>query len=101
MGDMWLAYRAVGRRAALLLLAVLLALPAGGLAQGQRLGAWVDTVLAVEEPNDAAAISRLEANDIQVWFSGTTNPQQRDRVQRSQGLAFSLSYGLYNELTFN
>lgn len=101
MGDSRFAYRAAGRGAILFLIAIVLAVPTGGFAQGQRLGAWVDTVLAVEEPTDAAAISRLEANDIQVWFSGTTNPQQRDRVQRSQGLAFALSYGLYNELTFN
>lgn len=66
-----------------------------------RLGAWLDVVLAVEEPSDAAAVSRLEAGDFHVWFSGTSNPQVRDRIQRSSGLASTVSYGLYHELTFN
>jgi len=84
----------------LLVAALIFTLPTGSAAQA-RVGAWVDVVLAVEEPSDAAAISRLEANDIQVWFSGTANPEQRNRIQRSPGLAFATSYGLYHELTFN
>lgn len=90
------------RSAALLLVAALtLAIPAVGVAQGQRVGAWVDVVVAVEEPSDAAAISRLEANDIHAWFSGTTNPEIRNRVQRSRALTLAVSYGSYNELSFN
>jgi peptide/nickel transport system substrate-binding protein len=84
----------------LLVVALVLTLPVGSDAQA-RVGAWVDAVLAVEEPSDAAAVSRLEANDIQVWFSGTSNPEQRNRIQRSPGLANAVSYGLYTELTFN
>ncbi len=84
----------------LLIAALILTLPTGSTAQ-VRVGAWVDTVLAVEEPSDAAAVSRLAANDIQVWFSGTSNPEQRNRIQRSPGLASAVSYGLYSELTFN
>lgn len=88
-------------RLILLIAAVTLALPAGGTAQGVRVGAWVDAVIAVEEPSDAAAVSRLEANDFQAWFSASANPEIRSRVQRNPALTSVLSYGLYHELTFN
>jgi peptide/nickel transport system substrate-binding protein len=102
MDDSRFTYRVAGRRTAiLLLLATILALPTGGFAQGQRVGAWVDVILAVTEPNDVAAISRLEANDIQVYFRGLSNPQVRDRIARNRALTFATSYGLYTELTFN
>jgi hypothetical protein len=32
-----------------------------------RTGTWVDTVVVVEEPSDAAAINRLEVGDIDVY----------------------------------
>ncbi len=94
--------RAWGRilPAALAALVLVATLPAGTGAQA-RVGAWVDTVLAVEEPSDAAAITRLEANDIQAWFSGTSNPEQRARLERLRGLTAATSYGLYHELTLN
>lgn len=66
-----------------------------------RLGAWVDTVIAVEEPSEAAAISRLEANDIQAYFSGSANPEVARRVRRSQALTSVESHGSYAEITFN
>lgn len=87
-------------RCVLLIAAALLVLPGHGTAQ-PRVGAWVDAVIAIQEPGDAAAISRLEANDIQVWFSSTTKPDLRDRVARNPRLASDTSYGLYHELTFN
>ncbi len=77
-----------------------LVIPGIGSAQG-RIGAWVDVVLAVQEPNDAAAISRLEANDIQAWFSATSNPDLRDRIARTPSLTAAGSFGLNRELTFN
>jgi len=64
-------------------------------------GAWVDAVLAVQEPNDAAAISRLEANDIQAWFSATSNPDLRDRITRTPTLTSAGSFGVNRELSFN
>ncbi len=77
-----------------------LAFPGLGTAQG-RVGAWVDVVLAVQEPSDATAISRLEANDFQAWFSATSNPELRDRVARNPGLTSAGSFGNNRELTFN
>jgi peptide/nickel transport system substrate-binding protein len=77
-----------------------LAIPGIGSAQG-RAGAWVDVVLAVQEPNDAAAVSRLEANDIQAWFSATSNPDLHNRIARTPTLTFAGSLGVNRELSFN
>src|SRR5712692_5701336 len=82
------------------ILGLTLALPGLGIAQ-DRVGAWVDTVLAIEEPKDAEAVSRLEANDIQAWFSATSNPDLRDRVARNPALTSTGAFGLSRELTFN
>ena len=84
----------------LLVAALTLILPGVGLAQA-RVGAWVDAVIAVQEPSDAAAISRLEASDFQAWFSATSNPDLRDRVARNPALTSVMSFGLQTELTFN
>lgn len=84
-----------------LVVAATLTLPATSIAQGQRVGAWVDTVLAVEEPDNARAVSRLEANDIQVYFFPVNNPELAQRVERNRALDSQTSYGLYTELTFN
>ncbi|MCL6498413.1 MAG: ABC transporter substrate-binding protein [Firmicutes bacterium] len=79
----------------------LLTLPAAAGAQGQRVGTWVDAVVAVEEPGDAAAVRRLEANDLHAWFSATANPEIANRIRQSRTLRSAVSYGQTNELTFN
>lgn len=84
----------------LLIVAVMLALPAGGAAQG-RVGAWVDTVIVTVEPSFPAAVSRLEANDFQVYFSSSVDPAQRDRIARNPRLVSDVSYGLFWEISFN
>src|SRR5881397_1642975 len=97
----WAHHRRAARQVVLLFVAAItLALPGVGLAQA-RVGAWVDAVIGVQEPTDAAAISRLEANDFQAWFSATSNPDLRDRVARNPALTSVVSFGLQSELTFN
>ncbi|MDR5697815.1 MAG: ABC transporter substrate-binding protein, partial [Armatimonadota bacterium] len=86
---------------ALLVGALVLTLTPGTAAQAQRVGAWVDVVLAVEEPSDASAVRRLEANDIQAWFSSTANPDIAARIRQSRALRSTVSYGLYHEISFN
>lgn len=85
----------------LLALALTAGLAAGAEAQGRRVGAWVDAVVAVEEPSDAAAVRRLEAQDLHAWFSSTANPELAERVRRSKALRAAVSLGQVNELTFN
>ncbi len=101
MGDRRLNRHRLFTLLVLLVIAITLVLPAGTIAEGQRVGAWVDVVLAVQEPSDAAAISRLEASDIQAWFSATSNPDLRDRVARNPDLTSTGSFGINRELTFN
>jgi peptide/nickel transport system substrate-binding protein len=85
----------------LALLGLALALPGAAQAQAQRVGAWVDAVVAVEEPSDAAAVRRLEAGDLHAWFSSTANPEVANRIRESRSLRSAVSYGLYHELSFN
>jgi peptide/nickel transport system substrate-binding protein len=64
-------------------------------------GAWVDSIVVITEPSIPAAISRLERNDIQIYFSSTADPAQRDRIARNPALASDVSYGLFWEISFN
>lgn len=93
--------RMCGGKLWVLIWVALLTLPAAAGAQGQRVGAWVDAVVAVEEPGDAAAVRRLEANDLHAWFSATANPEIANRIRQSRTLRSAVSYGQTNELTFN
>jgi peptide/nickel transport system substrate-binding protein len=66
-----------------------------------RQGAWVDTVIFVEEPSSDTAITRLEAGDIDVYAFSIAEAPIAERVYESEGLSYYTSYGSYNELTFN
>lgn len=66
-----------------------------------RNGAWVDTVVVVEEPNPDAAITRLEAGDIDVYAFTIASPGTFQRILDSEQLSYKASYGSYNELSFN
>jgi len=66
-----------------------------------RTGAWVDTVVVVEEPSADAAFARLESGDIDVHAFGVANPEILARVEESEIVDAETSYGSYNDLTFN
>jgi peptide/nickel transport system substrate-binding protein len=66
----------------------------------ERMGGWFDTVIFLEEPDSDAAISRLEAGDIDVFAFNISNPDIAQRVFDSERLAYETSYGNYNDLTF-
>ncbi len=67
----------------------------------ERTGAWLDTVVFVEEPDSDSAITRLEVGDIDVYAYSITEPPIADRILASDKLDYSISYGSFNELTFN
>ncbi len=67
----------------------------------ERTGAWLDTVVFVEEPDSDSAITRLEVGDIDVYAYSITEPPIADRILASDKLEYSISYGSFNELTFN
>jgi peptide/nickel transport system substrate-binding protein len=66
----------------------------------ERSGAWVDTVVLVEEPNSDAAVTRLEAGDIDVFAYNISEPAVAQRVFDSTSLVYETSYGNFNDLTF-
>jgi peptide/nickel transport system substrate-binding protein len=66
-----------------------------------RTGAWLDTLVIVEEPSADAAVSRLEVGDIDVYAFTVGNPEVAARVAASPGLTYAQSFGSYNELSFN
>jgi peptide/nickel transport system substrate-binding protein len=66
-----------------------------------RTGAWVDTVVVVEEPDDDAAITRMEVGELDSYFFSVGDATIAQKVADSPELDFYRSFGSYNELTFN
>src|SRR5690606_41433777 len=83
-----------------LALVLVLALAAGAGAQ-IRTGAWVDEVIVVEEVSSAAAITRLEVGEFDIYAFTISDPALLQRTEASPVLTYSRSFGSYNELTFN
>ena len=66
-----------------------------------RTGAWVDSVIFVEEPESDIAVSRLEAGDLDVYAFNISEPDIAKRIKESDALEYAEAFGSYNELTFN
>lgn len=66
-----------------------------------RMGAWVDTIVVVEEPSADAAVSRLEVGEIDLYAFQVTNPEVAAAVEASDNIDVERSFGSYSELTFN
>ncbi|MCD6538515.1 ABC transporter substrate-binding protein [Candidatus Bathyarchaeota archaeon] len=64
-------------------------------------GPWVDEVIFSSVTDDAQAINMLEAGDAHLYYYGLTDPELFKKVKASPNLWYALSYGSYNELTFN
>lgn len=88
----------MGMKVLLVIFSVFLALTAFSQA---RMGAFVDEVIVMMEPTPEAAIRRMEAGDFDVYAMTLTSPDLFKRVKESQNLGYEVSYGSYNELTFN
>jgi peptide/nickel transport system substrate-binding protein len=65
-----------------------------------RMGGWLDTIIIVEEPSSDAAVSRLEAGDIDVFAYNVSEPDVAQRIFDSETLVYETAYGNYNDLTF-
>lgn len=66
-----------------------------------RTGALVDDVIFTEQSSDAAAISQLEANEIDLYSYTITKSNLFDRVKQNPNLGYEISYGSFSEITFN
>ncbi|MBI4180447.1 MAG: ABC transporter substrate-binding protein [Chloroflexi bacterium] len=60
-----------------------------------------DEVVFVEEPDSAKAVRELEADNIQVYSGGLTDPELAQRIKTSSEMGYETSYGSSAELTFN
>jgi peptide/nickel transport system substrate-binding protein len=66
-----------------------------------RQGPWVDTVVVVEEPSADSAVSRLDADDIDVYAFAIAVPETFARIEASPNLRYDRAYGNFDELSFN
>ena len=65
-------------------------------------GPWLDAIVISAEPSAAAAVRKLEANDIDIWLLGAmTDPDLYERILTHTGIRHEFSYGAFTELTFN
>ena len=60
----------------------------------------VDEIVAVEEPDSNAAVTRLGVGEIDIYASGVSDPEVFSSIQEA-GLNYAQSFGNYSELTFN
>lgn len=68
------------------------AMPSGGLA---------DEIVVVEEPSAAAAVTRINSGDLDVYAFAVTDPEVFSTVQGDSNLNYAQSFGSSSELTFN
>ena len=66
-----------------------------------RMGGWLDMIVFLEEPSDQAAITRLDAGEMDVYAYDIANPSIYEQVQTMDDIAYTSAYGSYRELTFN
>ena len=66
-----------------------------------RTGAWVDTVIVVEEPSLESAVSRLAAGEFDVYAFAAADPEVLDTIEANPDLKTADAYGTYDDLTFN
>ncbi|RPI48861.1 MAG: hypothetical protein EHM56_13185, partial [Chloroflexi bacterium] len=67
----------------------------------ERTGAWVDRIIMVEEESQEAAVTRLQAGDIDVYAFSADDPSVYETVQGDENLSFTQNFGSYNEMTLN
>jgi len=64
-------------------------------------GAWVDEIVFFEEPDQAKAVSIMEAGDAQLYGLGISDAKVFAKIKDSKTLGYDLAYGSTSELTFN
>ncbi len=86
----------------LVFLAVVLvvAVPLTSFAQ-ERMGAWVDDVVLVQESDPSTVIMKLLAGEIDSHATSMADPAAWEQIQQSPILDYSIVYGGSRELTFN
>lgn len=70
-------------------------------AQEKRMATWVDEVIIVEEPSVTTAVSRLQAGDIDIYATTSSEPVPFATILEDPNLDYYQTFGSYSELTFN
>ncbi|HHY15056.1 MAG TPA: ABC transporter substrate-binding protein [Firmicutes bacterium] len=94
------AFRRTGLLAGLVLV-MIFSLAFAGLAEEKRKATWVDEVIIVEEPSVTTAVSRLQAGDLDVYTSTSSEPVPFATILADPNLDYYQTFGSYSELTFN
>ena len=75
--------------------------PGAGAALAPEAPQLVEEVVFIEEPDYDKVLGMIEAGDVHLYASGTSDPARERRIQDSPVMTQDLSYGTYYELTFN
>ncbi len=87
--------------ALLLVLFVSMLVPIKSSAQQVPYGPWVDQITFQAEADQSKVLSMLENNEIQIYLSDINDADVFASVRASTKVGYSMSYGLFYELTFN
>jgi ABC-type transport system substrate-binding protein len=71
------------------------------MSEANRMGGWLDMIVFIEEPSDQAAITQLDAGEMDVYAYDIANPDIYQAVHGMDDLAYTYAYGSYRELTMN
>lgn len=85
----------------LLSMVLLLTLAFGAAAQDVRTGTRADEVVIVEVPSSEQAVSRLAAGALDVYAYSVSNAALFEQVRANPALDYAVTFGSYNEITFN
>ena len=67
----------------------------------ERTGGWLDEVIISEEVRPEAALTRMQAGELHVYAYTVSDPEIYEAILADPSIEFEMSYGSYNELTFN
>jgi peptide/nickel transport system substrate-binding protein len=74
---------------------------AGTTMAAARTGAWVDEVVFVMEEDQNKAVARIESGEFDIYTLGVSQADLFKKIKASPKLDYEVSFGSYNELTFN
>jgi peptide/nickel transport system substrate-binding protein len=66
-----------------------------------RMGAWLDTIVVVEEPSTEAAVSRMNVGELDVYAFAVSDPEIYQSLNGMENLTYASAIGANNEISFN
>ena len=72
---------------------LLLTMAFGVSAEDKRMATWVDEVIIVEEPSVTTAVSRLQAGDIDIYATTSSEPVPFNTILNDPNLDYYQTFG--------